>query len=83
MQRIGASAGRQSSTRRRSNVTTAVALDRFGMQGPASSDGALLKDEGRMPSLDGAVAWLNSPPLTREALKGKVEIWVGRLAEGD
>ncbi len=28
--------------------------------------------EGKMPSLDGAVEWLNSPPLTREALKGKV-----------
>ena len=31
-----------------------------------------LKDEGPLPSLDGAVAWLNSPPLTREQLKGKV-----------
>ncbi|TCL75724.1 cytochrome c biogenesis protein DipZ [Rhizobium sp. BK251] len=28
--------------------------------------------EGQMPSLDGAVQWLNSPPLTAEALKGKV-----------
>ena len=28
--------------------------------------------EGVMPSLSGAVAWLNSPPLTAEALKGKV-----------
>jgi cytochrome c biogenesis protein CcdA/thiol-disulfide isomerase/thioredoxin len=28
--------------------------------------------EAEMPPLDGAVAWLNSPPLTREALKGKV-----------
>jgi cytochrome c biogenesis protein CcdA/thiol-disulfide isomerase/thioredoxin len=28
--------------------------------------------EGTMPSLEGAVAWLNSPPLTREKLKGKV-----------
>ena len=28
--------------------------------------------EGVMPSLDGAVAWLNSPPLTAEALRGKV-----------
>jgi cytochrome c biogenesis protein CcdA/thiol-disulfide isomerase/thioredoxin len=31
-----------------------------------------LGSEGSLPSLDGAVAWLNSPPLTREALKGKV-----------
>jgi cytochrome c biogenesis protein CcdA/thiol-disulfide isomerase/thioredoxin len=28
--------------------------------------------EGKMPPIDGAVEWLNSPPLTREALKGKV-----------
>ena len=28
--------------------------------------------EGVMPSLSGAVEWLNSPPLTAEALKGKV-----------
>jgi cytochrome c biogenesis protein CcdA/thiol-disulfide isomerase/thioredoxin len=28
--------------------------------------------EGEMPSLSGAVAWLNSPPLTREQLRGKV-----------
>jgi cytochrome c biogenesis protein CcdA/thiol-disulfide isomerase/thioredoxin len=30
--------------------------------------------EGRMPSLDGATAWLNSPPLSREALRGKVVV---------
>ncbi|WP_415766587.1 cytochrome c biogenesis protein DipZ [Pseudomonas sp. ZB1P45] len=28
--------------------------------------------EGNLPSLDGAVQWLNSPPLTVQALKGKV-----------
>ncbi|MDL2400974.1 cytochrome c biogenesis protein DipZ [Rhizobium mayense] len=28
--------------------------------------------EGRFPSVDGAVAWLNSPPLTAELLRGKV-----------
>jgi cytochrome c biogenesis protein CcdA/thiol-disulfide isomerase/thioredoxin len=31
-------------------------------------------DEGAMPSLSGAVQWLNSPPLTPEALKGKVVV---------
>jgi len=31
-----------------------------------------LPDEGRSPSLSGAVEWLNSPPLSAEALKGKV-----------
>jgi thiol-disulfide isomerase/thioredoxin len=29
-------------------------------------------DEGPMPSLDGAVGWLNSPPLSRKSLRGKV-----------
>ena len=28
--------------------------------------------EGRLPPLTGAVEWLNSPPLTAEALRGKV-----------
>jgi cytochrome c biogenesis protein CcdA/thiol-disulfide isomerase/thioredoxin len=28
--------------------------------------------EGQLPSLSGAVAWLNSPPLTPQALQGKV-----------
>jgi len=31
-----------------------------------------LGHEGPFPSLNGAVKWLNSPPLTREELKGKV-----------
>lgn len=33
---------------------------------------AALADEGAMPELSGAVAWLNSAPLTRGALRGKV-----------
>jgi thiol-disulfide isomerase/thioredoxin len=40
----------------------------------ASAGDALpaLKDEGAMPDLDGAVAWLNSPPLSSKSLRGKV-----------
>jgi len=37
-----------------------------------------LADEGRMPDLGGATTWLNSVPLTRELLRGKVvlvHIW--------
>jgi thiol-disulfide isomerase/thioredoxin len=33
---------------------------------------ALLPVEGRMPSLDGATGWLNSPPLTAADLRGQV-----------
>jgi cytochrome c biogenesis protein CcdA/thiol-disulfide isomerase/thioredoxin len=42
--------------------------------GPLVATGAVqsLPVEGVLPALDGAVSWLNSPPLTREALKGKV-----------
>ncbi len=38
----------------------------------AATDQVQLSNEGPFPSLDGAVEWLNSPPLTREGLKGKV-----------
>jgi cytochrome c biogenesis protein CcdA/thiol-disulfide isomerase/thioredoxin len=34
----------------------------------------VLPDEGPLPELSGAVAWLNSPPLTREQLRGKVVV---------
>jgi cytochrome c biogenesis protein CcdA/thiol-disulfide isomerase/thioredoxin len=43
-------------------------------QSPAPKEEAKeqLPVEGNLPSLSGAVEWLNSPPLTAEALKGKV-----------
>jgi len=42
------------------------------MMRPTTAQAKKLPIEGVMPSLSGAVAWLNSPPLTAEALKGKV-----------
>jgi cytochrome c biogenesis protein CcdA/thiol-disulfide isomerase/thioredoxin len=42
-----------------------------GGSAQTSSSGNLAV-EGLMPPLDGAVTWINSPPLTREALRGKV-----------
>ena len=36
------------------------------------SGGAAPNVEGTMPSLDGAIQWLNSPPLTKDGLRGKV-----------
>lgn len=53
--------------------TTAIEqrlLDRVGAQPPALS--AALPVEGMLPALDGATTWLNSPPLTADALRGKV-----------
>jgi len=38
----------------------------------STKTGGMLPVEGPLPPLDGAVQWLNSPPLTREELKGKV-----------
>ena len=38
----------------------------------STKTGGVLPVEGVLPPLDGAVQWLNSPPLTREQLKGKV-----------
>jgi cytochrome c biogenesis protein CcdA/thiol-disulfide isomerase/thioredoxin len=32
----------------------------------------VLDDEGPMPDLSGAIGWLNSPPLSRNSLRGKV-----------
>jgi cytochrome c biogenesis protein CcdA/thiol-disulfide isomerase/thioredoxin len=39
---------------------------------PADAAAENLPAEGSLPSLSGAVEWLNSPPLTAESLKGKV-----------
>ncbi len=52
-------------------------LDRLGLGRKSQSvavAGSSLPVEGVMPPLAGAVAWLNSPPLTREQLRGKVVV---------
>jgi thiol-disulfide isomerase/thioredoxin len=46
---------------------------RFSVINTAKADSQpFLADEGHLPDLDGAVAWLNSPPLSRDSLRGKV-----------
>lgn len=58
----------------------APALAQAGAPQPATSlamktstaQAQALPDEGTLPPLDGAVQWLNSPPLTAASLKGKV-----------
>ena len=40
--------------------------------GPAAGSAMGLSSEGSLPPLDGAAQWLNSPPLTKAALEGKV-----------
>ena len=62
----------------------ATAADRTQANGGAIAGGAMMRAvdtthaaaalpvEGTLPSLDGAVQWLNSPPLTAASLRGKV-----------
>ena len=47
-------------------------IDRFRPTASANGTDLNLGVEGGFPSLSGATAWLNSPPLTPESLKGKV-----------
>jgi thiol-disulfide isomerase/thioredoxin len=48
------------------------AMMRAADPAPATHAAAALPVEGTLPSLDGAVQWLNSPPLTAAGLRGKV-----------
>ena len=50
---------------------------------PMTPAPARLPVEGEFPSLGGATAWLNSPPLTPESLRGKVVLarGAGRRSE--
>ncbi len=61
---------------RPSNPEASVVMDGSGpgmmMAGKPAAGPGKLPPEGIMPPLSGAVEWLNSPPLTREGLKGKV-----------
>jgi cytochrome c biogenesis protein CcdA/thiol-disulfide isomerase/thioredoxin len=47
-------------------------LNRFGMKRAPTAQAAVLGVYPKFPQLNGAVAWLNSPPLTPQALRGKV-----------
>jgi thiol-disulfide isomerase/thioredoxin len=59
-----------------SNPQPSVIMDGPGpgmmMAGKPQAEASKLSSQGIMPPLSGAVQWLNSPPLTREGLKGKV-----------
>ena len=47
-------------------------LEEQSMAQQASSKSVQLRAEGEFPPLDGATEWLNSPPLTKAELRGKV-----------
>jgi cytochrome c biogenesis protein CcdA/thiol-disulfide isomerase/thioredoxin len=52
----------------------AVAMTGGPAKSGSGSDANEPVSEGPAPALDGAVQWLNSPPLTTESLKGKVVV---------
>jgi cytochrome c biogenesis protein CcdA/thiol-disulfide isomerase/thioredoxin len=52
-------------------MTTTNAAPMMTSKGPQTAQ-TQLGSEGSLPSFEGTVAWLNSGPLTREGLKGKV-----------
>jgi thiol-disulfide isomerase/thioredoxin len=53
-------------------IAIAAPEDRSMSQQQLTAAPMRLAVEGQMPPLDGAIAWLNSPPLTRAGLRGKV-----------
>ena len=54
--------------------TMAMNANPAAMKATQAAAPQALPVEGALPSLSGAVAWLNSPPLTPESLKGKVAL---------
>ncbi|MNE11771.1 thioredoxin family protein [Pseudomonas alkylphenolica] len=71
---LGGALRRLNPTRRRVGIAAALALSLIasGLGGRLLAGPSQLDTLGPMPELSGAVQWLNSPPLDREALKGKV-----------
>jgi thiol-disulfide isomerase/thioredoxin len=53
-------------------LVRAGGFDRVNQAQPMSSATARVASEGELPALGGAKEWINSPPLTRTALRGKV-----------
>ncbi|HTD75432.1 MAG TPA: cytochrome c biogenesis protein DipZ [Steroidobacteraceae bacterium] len=73
----GGSMAMSNSTMAMSNSTMAMSngkADDHAMMRSAAKPGGDLPVEGEIPSFAGATLWLNSPPLTPEALRGKVVV---------
>ncbi|AIL62018.1 thioredoxin family protein [Pseudomonas alkylphenolica] len=71
---LGGALRRLNPTRRKVGIAAALALSLIavGLGGRLLAGPSQLDTLGPMPELSGAVQWLNSPALDREALKGKV-----------
>ena len=73
----GGSMAMSNSNMAMSNSTMAMSsgkADGHAIMMSAAKPGADLPVEGEIPSFAGATLWLNSPPLTPEALRGKVVV---------
>jgi cytochrome c biogenesis protein CcdA/thiol-disulfide isomerase/thioredoxin len=71
--RDGAPGGTKTMAMSNSNMAmTKSTADGHGMMMSAAMPAGDLPVEGAIPSFTGATLWLNSPPLTPEALRGKV-----------
>lgn len=68
---LGGALRRLNPTRRRVGMAALLAVV-LSLGGRLFAGASQLDTLGPMPELSGAVQWLNSPPLDREALKGKV-----------
>jgi thiol-disulfide isomerase/thioredoxin len=55
-------------------ISIAVSAKDNQVEPPMPTAAAQLPVEGALPSFDGAITWLNSPPLTPDALRGKVVV---------
>jgi cytochrome c biogenesis protein CcdA/thiol-disulfide isomerase/thioredoxin len=71
LRRVSLAGGASGLEQRLVDYLRPVAFARGGEK-PASVEKVQLDEEGPFPTLDGAVAWLNSPPLTTAGLRGKV-----------
>ena len=57
------------------DVTTGMSVfAAAGLRTPNNAASPDLPIEGQLPALDGATLWLNSPPLTRDSLRGRVVV---------
>ncbi|WP_431081578.1 cytochrome c biogenesis protein DipZ [Pseudomonas thivervalensis] len=69
---LAATSSQQSTTLEKSLLENVPKAIDYVVSKAGASAMPALESQGAMPALDGAVQWLNSPPLIRESLRGKV-----------
>jgi cytochrome c biogenesis protein CcdA/thiol-disulfide isomerase/thioredoxin len=69
---LAATSSQQSATLEKSLLENVPKAIDYVVSKAGASSMPTLESQGTMPALDGAVQWLNSPPLSSESLRGKV-----------